>query len=61
KLQELEALPYRLRHRVWWRLDQERQRGTLPPSLLRDLALLEGPLNRRSGLPESYWTGSKED
>ncbi|MEB3333900.1 MAG: patatin-like phospholipase family protein, partial [Cyanobacteriota bacterium] len=42
KLQELEALPYRLRHRVWWRLDQERQRGTLPPSLLRDLALLEG-------------------
>jgi hypothetical protein len=60
-LKELETLPYRLRHRVWQQLNEERERGALPPTLLRDLALLEGPLNRRSGLPESYWAGGNDD
>lgn len=60
-LQELEALPYKLRHHVWQRLKQAQSTGSLPPALLGHLALLEGPLNRRAGLPESFWGGGPRD
>lgn len=56
-LHELAELPYALRQAVWRRLKQEERQGTLPQSLLPNLALLEYPLNRRNGLPESLWTG----
>ena len=59
-LRELEALPYRLRHHVWRRLKAEESQGDLPPTLQEHLALLEGPLNRRTGLPESYWKGEDQ-
>ncbi len=57
KLRELEVLPYSLRHHVWQQLQvaAEQCPGTLPPTLRSHLALLEGPLNQRHGVPESYW------
>ena len=57
KLRELEELPYSLRHHVWQQLKvaAEQCPGTLPPTLRSHLALLEGPLNQRHGVPESYW------
>lgn len=60
-LQELETLPYSLRHHVWRRLKQAQATGSLPPALLGHLALLEGPLNRRAGLPESFWASGLRD
>lgn len=56
-LHELAELPYALRQGVWRRLKQEERDGTLPPTLLPNLALLDYPLNRRNGLPESLWAG----
>lgn len=60
-LQALEELPYRLRHQVWLRLKDAERQGSLPVALLDHLALLEGPLNRRTGLPESFWTDGDGD
>ena len=62
KLRELEALPYSLRHNVWQQLKAaaEQRPGTLTPTLCSHLALLEGPLNQRHGVPESYWAERDE-
>lgn len=59
RLRQLEDLPYSLRHQVWQRLRREASQGSVPPALLSHLALLEGPLNRRMGLPEMFWTGDE--
>lgn len=61
KLKELEDLPYVLRTWVWNRLKAEERQQTLPWHILEALPLLEYPLNRRNGLPESYWAGKAED
>ncbi len=61
KLKELEDLPYVLRTWVWNQLKAEEKQRTLPWHTLEALSLLEYPLNRRNGLPESYWAGKAED
>ncbi len=61
KLKELEDLPYVLRTWVWNRLKAEEKQQFLPWQILEALPLLEYPLNRRNGLPESYWAGKAED
>jgi hypothetical protein len=61
KLKELEDLPYALRTWAWNRLKAEAQQKSLPWHTLEALPLLEYPLNRRNGLPESYWAGKAED
>jgi hypothetical protein len=57
----LQDLPYALRHHVWLQLKVDEAAGRLPPALSQHLALLEAPLNRRNGLPDSYWAGRDED
>lgn len=59
QLKEMEELPYTLRTAVWKQLKAEG--GHLPKQTLDALPLLEYPLNRRNGLPESYWAGKLEE
>ncbi|MEB3325763.1 MAG: patatin-like phospholipase family protein [Cyanobacteriota bacterium] len=59
QLKEMEELPYSLRSSVWKQLNAEG--GHLPKQTLDALPLLEYPLNRRNGLPESYWAGKLEE
>lgn len=63
KLRELQALPYSLRHQAWQRLQEEAEQrpSTLPPTLRSHLALLEGPLSQRHGVPDSDWAGRDEE
>jgi hypothetical protein len=57
ELQELAELPYPLRHWAWEQLKAEERRETLAPHTLNKLPLLEYPLNRRNGMPDSFWAG----
>ena len=61
QVRELEDLPYALRRDVWRQLKEAEMNGVLPAALSPKLALLEAPLNRRNGLPDSYWAGRDED
>jgi hypothetical protein len=61
KIEGLENLPYAMRQAAWKQLQREHRQRSLPADMLDKFALLEAPLNRRSGLPETFWNGAEED
>jgi len=61
KIEGLENLPYAMRQAAWKQLKREHLQGTLPVNMQDKFALLEAPLNRRTGLPETFWKGAEED
>lgn len=61
KIEEMESLPYPLRQATWKQLQSEQRQGSLPADMLEKFALLEAPLNRRAGLPETFWRGAEDD